>query len=196
MYKRQLQKTQEENKRWRIRGHRPPLEQSDFTATALSLRGLALFSREAQAAERDARTEEARLWILQTKRETTEDKTFHLYGLHWSNAACDVIDRTAKELLAEQRDDGGWAQQRGLASDAYATGQVLVALHEAGGLSVTYPAYERGVQFLLNAQHDDGSWKVATRAKPFQKYFESGFPHGKSQFISLAASCWATMALN
>jgi hypothetical protein len=30
---------------------------------------------------------------------------------------------------------------------------------------------------------------------PVQPYFESGFPHGKSQFISSAATCWATMAL-
>jgi hypothetical protein len=28
-----------------------------------------------------------------------------------------------------------------------------------------------------------------------QPYFESGFPHGRSQFISCAATCWATMAL-
>ena len=26
-------------------------------------------------------------------------------------------------------------------------------------------------------------------------YFESGFPHGKDQFISIAASSWATTAL-
>ncbi len=36
---------------------------------------------------------------------------------------------------------------------------------------------------------------VKTRAKPFQTHFESGFPHGKDQFISIAASSWATMAL-
>jgi hypothetical protein len=36
---------------------------------------------------------------------------------------------------------------------------------------------------------------VASRSRPFQPYFESGFPYGKDQFISAAASNWATMAL-
>src|SRR5262249_13807004 len=39
------------------------------------------------------------------------------------------------------------------------------------------------------------TWYVRSRSKPFQTYFESGFPHGKDQFISLAASSWATTAL-
>jgi hypothetical protein len=36
---------------------------------------------------------------------------------------------------------------------------------------------------------------VLTRSFPFQKYFESGFPYGDNQWISAAASSWATMAL-
>ena len=34
-----------------------------------------------------------------------------------------------------------------------------------------------------------------TDVRPVQAYFESGFPHGKDQFISAAATNWATMAL-
>ena len=44
-------------------------------------------------------------------------------------------------------------------------------------------------------QRPDGSWHVRSRSKPFQTYFESGFPHGKDQFISMAATGWATTAL-
>jgi hypothetical protein len=80
-------------------------------------------------------------------------------------------------------------------SDAYATGSALVALHEAGKIPVSDPLYERGVAFLLKTQQHDGSWLVRTRSKPFQTYYESGFPHGKDQFISMAASAWATTAL-
>jgi hypothetical protein len=97
--------------------------------------------------------------------------------------------------LKTQRDDGGWAQLDSLKSDAYATGSALVALHQAGALPTTDPAYQRGLKFLLATQQDDGSWHVKSRSKPFQLYFESGFPHGKDQFISLAASSWATTAL-
>jgi hypothetical protein len=62
-------------------------------------------------------------------------------------------------------------------------------------LSTDDPVYRRGVGFLLKTQLADGSWLVHSRSKPFQTYFESGFPHGKDQFISMAASAWATTAL-
>jgi len=79
--------------------------------------------------------------------------------------------------------------------DAYATGSVLVALHEAGGLSCQHSAWLRGLGYLLRTQEPDGSWHVVSRAKPLQEYFESGFPHGKDQFISAFATGWATEAL-
>jgi N-acyl-D-amino-acid deacylase len=80
-------------------------------------------------------------------------------------------------------------------SDAYATGQTLVALRDAGVLTVSSPAYQRGVKFLLDTQASDGSWYVKTRALPIQPYFESEFPYGGDQWISAAATNWATMAL-
>jgi hypothetical protein len=79
-------------------------------------------------------------------------------------------------------------------SNAYATGRALVALQTAG-LPVSHPAYQRGVQFLLKNQLEDGSWYVQTRAAAIQPYFESGFPHGVDQWISAAGTSWATMAL-
>ena len=45
------------------------------------------------------------------------------------------------------------------------------------------------------SQKDDGSWWVPSRSTPVQPYFDSGFPHGKDQFISMAGTCWANMAL-
>lgn len=58
-------------------------------------------------------------------------------------------------------------------------GQALVALAESGALATTDPAYQRGVQFLLNTQFADGSWLVKTRAIPLQPLFEIGFPHAR-----------------
>jgi Prenyltransferase and squalene oxidase repeat len=97
--------------------------------------------------------------------------------------------------VAEQRPDGGWSQLPTLSSDAYATGQALVALAESGAIPVSDAAYQRGVRFLLSTQLADGSWLVRTRAIAIQRYFESDFPHGRDQFISAAATSWATMAL-
>lgn len=51
------------------------------------------------------------------------------------------------------------------------------------------------VQYLLKTSKPDGTWHVQTRVFPFQKYFESGFPYGKDQWISAAATSWAVMAL-
>ena len=105
------------------------------------------------------------------------------------------MQRVATDLLSGQRSDGGWAQLSTLSSDAYATGQALVALNESGSLEAASPAYQRGVNFLLNSQMEDGSWFVRTRTLPVQPYFDSDFPHGRNQFISGAATSWATMAL-
>ena len=82
-----------------------------------------------------------------------------------------------------------------LDSDAYATGHALVALEEAGVLTTTDEAYRRGLQYLLATQQEDGTWITKTRAFPFQPLKESGFPHGRDQWISAAATSWAAMAL-
>ena len=74
-------------------------------------------------------------------------------------------------------------------------GTALVALHQAGGMPTSDPAYQRGLRYLLDTQQPDGTWHVATRAKPIQTYFETGFPHGQDQFISSAATGWAATAL-
>jgi hypothetical protein len=181
--------------RWRTTLCRPPANVSDFTATALALRGLQLFAPQGRGEEIAARVGTARDWLVRATPRTTEDRAFQLFGLKWAAAREAEIDKAVEGLLAEQRKDGGWGQLGTLPSDAYATGQVLVALQQSGAVSSTDPAYRRGVEFLLKTQLSDGSWFVESRSLPVQPYFESGFPHGRSQFISCSATCWATMAL-
>jgi hypothetical protein len=98
-------------------------------------------------------------------------------------------------FVAEQRTDGGWAQLPALDSDAYATGQALVALQQSGAMAKTDAAIKRGLQFLLNSELEEGSWLVKTRAVPIQPHYESGFPHGRDQFISAAGTNWPSAAL-
>ena len=97
--------------------------------------------------------------------------------------------------LRDSASDGGWSQLPTLASDAYATGQALTALLESGAMKPGDAVYRKGVRFLLDTQLEDGSWYVRARAIPVQPYFDSEFPHGPDQFISAAATNWATMAL-
>ncbi len=176
---------------WLSGDSRPPIEQSDFSSTALCLRALQLYPIEGRREEFQQRIAEARAWLLAARTRSNEDRTFRLLGLAWANA---VPQDAVRDLLAQQRPDGGWAGLATLDEDAYATGQALFALHEAG-VSVSDPAYQRGVKYLLRTQLDDGSWHVRTRAMGFQPYFESGFPHGHDQWISSAGTAWSLMAL-
>jgi hypothetical protein len=78
--------------------------------------------------------------------------------------------------------------------DRGATGLTLFTLQRIG-FPTDHPVYQRGVAFLLETQREDGSWLVETRSKPVQVFFDNGDPHGKSQFISIPATSWATTAL-
>ncbi len=118
-----------------------------------------------------------------------------LFGLVWSKPEPEVVSQADAELRAQQRGDGGWAQRDGVESDAYATGQAMVALYEAGAIPGSDAAYQRGIAFLLRTQMADGSWLVRTRSSPLQQLKESGFPHGRDQWISAAGTSWAAMAL-
>jgi ankyrin repeat protein len=173
--------------------YRPPLESSEFTATAVSLRGMQLYGRN-QWQSTDSAIRAAASWLENAQPRTTEDRVFRLFGLTWVGASPAVQRTAVRDLVATQRSDGGWAQLPSLRSDAYATGEALAALGEAG-VGAADAAYRRGVQFLLTTQLADGSWFVRTRSHPTQIYFESGFPHGANQYISAAATNWATLAL-
>lgn len=186
---------QKDDEHWRMTSDRPPSESSHFTANYLAIRALRVFGTPEQKDRIDQRIEQARRWLVANAAKETEDRVFRLWGLNLAGAGDDAVRAARDELLNSQRPDGGWSQLSELESDAYATGSALVALHQAGGLATGDAAYARGLQFLLRSQLEDGSWYVKSRSKPFQEYFESGFPHGPDQFISIAASSWATTAL-
>lgn len=190
-----LKRTQQANGQWRGLAHRPPIESSDIEVTATAMRAMQVYAPTPNRSEYAAATKRAAAWLQTARPAGTEDRAFQLLGLGWSQADKRTIDQAARALLAEQRPDGGWAQIATLPSDPYATGQALVSLQESGALAATNAAYRRGVQFLINTQLADGSWYVKSRAVPLQPHFESGFPHGRDQFISAAATNWATMAL-
>lgn len=180
---------------WRPVSNRPPSEASAFTPTFLALRGLRTWGTPAHKEAIGKRVDAARGWLVRTPAKDTEDRVFRLLAMKEAGANEKDLSATTWELLFTQRADGGWGQLDSLASDAYATGSALVALHQAGGLKTNHPSFRAGVAFLMRTQESDGSWWVKSRSNPFQPYYETGFPHGKNQFISIAASGWATTAL-
>jgi hypothetical protein len=184
--------TQLPDGRWRVGTPRVPIQESDVQTTALMIR---ILKRGPQLPDTPQRISRARAWLLSAPATTTTDRAYRLLGLHWGEADRADVKEAIGALFAAQEENGGWAQRPGLNADAYATGLALVVLHETEGLTGTHAGYASGVRFLLRTQQDDGSWFVHKRAASFNRYFESGFPHGKHQFSSFTGTAWATMAL-
>jgi hypothetical protein len=174
--------------------NRPPLCSVYIGQTTLAMRGLQLYAPKANKPDYDKAITLAASWLVTADAKNTQDHIWKLLGLSWAGRDRDAIAKAQREVLALQRPDGGWSDLPSMGSNAYATGQALVALHTAG-LAVSDPSYRRGMDYLLKNQLADGSWYVPTRALGFQPYFETGFPHGVNQSIAAAATNWATMAL-
>lgn len=171
---------------------RPPLEDGGFSHTAKGIRVLRLYPIAGRKAEFDERVARAAAWLETAEPGTTEDRTMQILGIAWAGRKAPA--NRVQQLISKQRPDGGWGQTDNLSSDAYATGEALWALHESGTAG-SDPVYRRGVDYLLRAQQDDGTWHVVTRALAFQPYFESGFPHGHDQWISQSGTALAAIAL-
>jgi ankyrin repeat protein len=181
---------------WAEGGTRPPLSpDSRIPGTALSARTLRLYPVPAIARQLDSAVDRARAYLLSARPWFGDDYAYRLLGLFWTDASRPAVDAAALELIAQQQPDGGWAQTPDMPSDAYATGLALSALAMAAPAQIASDAYHRGVEYLMRTQRADGSWHVRSRAFGFQPYFESGFPHGPDQWISMSATAWAATAL-
>jgi ankyrin repeat protein len=177
---------------WHLPGYsRSPLQDSDFSRTAMAIRALKTYGPPGRADEMKQRIARGKQWLLHAEPVILEDMDMRLVGVAATGESIAELRKLAKPILDAQRADGGWAQRQGFSSDAYATGMTLWALHEAGVMGPN----ARGVRFLLGTQSADGSWHVASRATKFQEYFESGFPYGHDQWISTMATGWAANAL-
>lgn len=181
---------------WRhTTSYRPPSEYSPIATTAVALRAMRLYTIPGRRQEFEERFARAKRWLLSAKAYSGEEQSMQLNGLAAAGASASEREPFVKALKATQNQDGSWSQLPNIPGDAYATGQALYALHVSANVPTKDPVYEKGGQWLLRNQLSDGSWFVPARTVPIQPYFESGFPHGKNQWISDAASSWASMAL-
>jgi squalene-hopene/tetraprenyl-beta-curcumene cyclase len=94
-----------------------------------------------------------------------------------------------RRIKERQGADGGWSQTRGMASDAWATGQALYALAHAG-IKPDEPAVARAHAFLIETQRQDGSWPMTSRpVKPGGEGSKSLIP------ITGAGTAWGVLGL-
>jgi ankyrin repeat protein len=181
---------------WHLPGYtRSPLQDNDFSRTAMGIRALKTYGTPGCAPEMKERIERAKQWLLHASPLTTEDFDMRLAGAAAAGVSGSELRKLAEPILAKQRADGGFAQRDGFASDAYATGMTLWTLVNTGVVQPNQDVYLKGVRFLLSTQASDGSWHVSSRATKFQIYFESGFPYGHDQWISTMATGWGASAL-
>lgn len=104
--------------------------------------------------------------------------------------------KTIKELLALQREDGGWnlpslgdwkrlngkANDKNAPSDGYASGLVLYVLRQAG-VPATKEPVRRGVQWLRTNQRESGRW------------FTRSVNADRAHYLTNAGTAYAVMAL-
>ena len=184
---------------WVTSDRRPPESESYFSATAYAIEAIRDYLPTRIATEKLEVIARAKQWLLAAAPRGTEDESMQLFGLKSADASQKEIEPIAKRLLKEQRADGGWGQIPTRDSDAYATGQALVALNEAGALGVKDPVYRHGVEYLLQTQAKDGSWQVKTRlVAPVELSpppFDFKFPYDDDYVISIFGTEWATQAL-
>ena len=200
VYARMIAMRQEPDGHWATIDERPPQAYSKFTATAISLRAMQLYSHRSESADVERRAARAVKWLVSHDPTCTEERVMQLRGARWAGADATTLTRIAAGLLFRQRSDGGWNSVEGRDSDAYSTGQALAALHEAAGLPTTNLAYQRGIRWLIEHQEGDGSWHVVSRLHPpapvSPPYFETGHPYGHDQFVSMMGECYAVIALS
>ena len=179
---------------WKPPSNRPPLEVSSVSCTVLSAVGIQRFAAESQQEQVAIALSRARSWLATAPLDDQEDLNFALWGEFLLGGTEDRMAELRDRILAARHADGGWSQKSSMNSDAYATGQTLYVLLETG-LDSSEAVIREGLAYLMDTQLDDGSWHVVTRSKPIQPWFDNGDPHDKDQFISIAATGWATSAL-
>jgi N-acyl-D-amino-acid deacylase len=174
--------------------NRPPLEYSIISHTAMAAGGLISYPLPGRKKEIAESLRRARQWLLAAQPKSAEERGMRLMGLVWTDAPRPRVQAAIAEIRAQQEAGGGWSQFSRTDPDAYATGLSLFAMHIAG-VPATDAAYRKGVAFLLGTQYQDGTWLVKSHSFPVQRYFESGFPFGRHQWISAAGTSWAALAI-
>jgi hypothetical protein len=169
---------------------RPPMfGYSDERATLSAVLAV-LPAAAAGDAEAIAARDKGIQWLVETK--TDDDpQSVALRLVLWQRIGRPTaeLEPLIERIKERQQVDGGWSQTPEMPSDAWATGQALYALAHAG-LKSQDAAVQRGQEFLVATQRDDGSWPMTSRpTKPGGEGATSLIP------ITGAGSAWAVMGL-
>jgi hypothetical protein len=169
----------------------PPVFESDEVVTLLADAALGPHAPADPVEKSPAREsrENAAAWLRKSKPTgTTQAAALRLFRDVRAGKPAREIEAGINQLVGRQNKDGGWGQDTGLPSDAYATGQVLYFLSLAG-VPGGRAEVQRAVAFLVSSQKEDGSWPMTSRAHPGEKPSTNPVP------ITYFGSAWATLGL-
>jgi hypothetical protein len=169
---------------------RPPIfGNSDESMTALATLAVLPVAAAGDDVAKAARDRGVK-WLAETK--TDEDpQSIAIRLVLWKRLGrpAEEWQPLVRRITERQNADGGWSQAKDMASDAWATGQALYALANAG-LKPEEPVIRRAHAFLIKTQRDDGSWPMTSRPlKPRGEGSKSLVP------ITGAGSAWAVLGL-
>lgn len=169
----------------------PPHFESDEVATLLGYMALGpqVTSDSKDPSEVRESRAKAAAWLEKTEpTETAQAAGLRLLVKVRAGDSAEALRPEIDRFLGRQNKDGGWGQFRDIPSDAYATGQALYVLSQAGVPSERAEV-RRGVAVLVADQRPDGSWPMKSRAHPGAK------PNTNPVPITYFGSAWATLGL-
>jgi squalene-hopene/tetraprenyl-beta-curcumene cyclase len=191
-----LQRHQEKNGSWAwssapAKNRPPPVFESDEVVTLMAYLDLEPYvpndSAEKSTAGESRKNADA--WLAKSEHAGSVQATsLRLLRDVRAGAPTAEIGAGVDRLLGLQNKDGGWGQDAGLPSDAYATGQALYFLSLAGVMS-DRAGIHRAVAFLVGNQRENGSWPMKSRGQPGVKPMTNPVP------ITYFGSAWATIGL-
>src|SRR5262245_28395993 len=181
---------QGEDGSWRLSYEFRPIGSSPEVLTALALLALSAPDAPDMGQAGKAAREKGFKW-LRAANADDEPQAAALRLILWRRLGLPATEwePLVKKLRGAQNADGGWGQTNGAGSDAYATGQALYALAEAGAKTGD-EAVRKAQAFLAKAQREDGSWVMVSRA-----VMRDGKPPKNLEPITHAGSAWAVMGL-
>lgn len=180
---------------WRASCRRAPMQASLIGDTVLVLMGIEKYATPEQRPQVQKARAAAEEWLATAMMKEQQDRVWRLWGLHHLGGDEKLKKSTLAAIFAAQHDDGGWAETDDGLSDTYSTGQTLFMLLKTG-TAPDHPSIIGARDYLLKTQQADGSWLAESHVKfKAQSYFENGDPYGEHQFLSTAATAWATVGL-
>jgi squalene-hopene/tetraprenyl-beta-curcumene cyclase len=181
---------QGEDGSWKLSYEFRPIGSSPEALTTLALLALSAPNAPDMGKEAKAAREKGLKW-LRAAHADDEPQATALRLILWRrlNRPATDWEPLVQKLRRAQNSDGGWGQTKEAKSDAYATGQILYALAEAG-VKPSDDAVRKAQGFLAKTQRSNGGWPMVSRA-----IMRDGKPPKNLDPITHAGSAWAVMGL-